>query len=81
MRTHNMATNSKDEILIGLIFDALTGETTEKELTAEKIAERKELKLEAENQQAEAYAKATVRESALAKLAELGLTAEEIASL
>jgi DNA-binding NarL/FixJ family response regulator len=76
-----MATNSKDEILIGLIFDALTGETTEKELTAEKIAERKELKLEAENQQAEADAKLAARESALAKLAALGLTADEIASL
>jgi DNA-binding NarL/FixJ family response regulator len=76
-----MATNKKDEILIGLIFDVLTGKTTEKELTAEKIAERKELELEAKKQQVEQEKKATARESALAKLAELGLTAEEIAAL
>jgi hypothetical protein len=36
---------------------------------------------EAAAQQAEAEAKAAARESALAKLADLGLTAEEIAAL
>ena len=76
-----MTTNKKDEMLIGLIFDALTGKTTEKELTAEKIAERKELQLEAKKQQVEQETKAAARESALAKLADLGLTAEEIAAL
>jgi len=51
------------------------------ELTAQEIAERAELHAQAEARQAEQEAKASARESALAKLADLGLTAEEIAAL
>jgi hypothetical protein len=66
---------------VAIEFDALTGETIERELTAEEIAQHE---LDVANglaQQTEALAKAAARESALAKLADLGLTAEEIAAL
>jgi hypothetical protein len=58
-----------------------TGDIQEIELTAQEIAERAELHAQAEARQAEQEAKASARESALAKLADLGLTAEEIAAL
>jgi len=45
------------------------------------VAERAEMQAETEARQVEADAKAAARESALAKLADLGLTAEEIAAL
>ena len=69
------------ETLMAMIFDAATGEITERPLTADEIAEREAMKAEAEAQQTEAEAKATARESALAKLAALGLTADEVAAL
>jgi DNA-binding NarL/FixJ family response regulator len=69
------------EILKAVIFDVATGETTERELTADEIAQRELWQAEADARQAEAEAKATARESALAKLAALGLTAEEVAAL
>jgi hypothetical protein len=73
-----MATETNPTIVI---FDAETGEVTERELTAEEIAEAEARQAEAEARQAEAEAKAAARTSALAKLADLGLTAEEIAAL
>ena len=55
------------------------------ELTGEELAafnaDRAALQAQADAIQAEADAKAAARESALAKLADLGLTAEEIAAL
>jgi hypothetical protein len=69
------------EILKAIIFDAATGKTTEREFTAEEIAEREALQLEMESRQLEQESKAAARTSALAKLADLGLTAEEIAAL
>jgi DNA-binding NarL/FixJ family response regulator len=69
------------EVLLAVIVDALTGETIERELTAEEIAEHKEMQAEAKRRQAEQDAKAAARTSAIAKLADLGLTEEEIASL
>jgi DNA-binding NarL/FixJ family response regulator len=69
------------ETLTAVIFDAATGETTERPLTAGEIANLESQKLEEQAQKAEAEAKATARESALAKLAALGLTADEVASL
>jgi hypothetical protein len=69
------------ETLKALIFDAETGQTIERELTAEEIAEREEMQAKAEQQIAEQEAKAAARTSALAKLAELGLTEEEVAAL
>jgi hypothetical protein len=69
------------EILKAIIFDASTGKITEREFTAEEIAEREALQLEMESRQLEQESKATARASALAKLAELGLTEEEVAAL
>ena len=64
-----------------LIFDAITGESIERELNAAELAQRKKDQAEAQEIQAKSESKATARESALAKLAKLGLTAEEIAAL
>jgi DNA-binding NarL/FixJ family response regulator len=69
------------EVLTTLVVDAATGETTERELNAEEIAQINTLQSEAEAREIETQAKVQARESALAKLAELGLTAEEIAAL
>ena len=63
------------------ILDLETGEIQELELTAEEIAEREELHTQFLERQAQEEAKAAARASALAKLADLGLTAEEIAAL
>jgi hypothetical protein len=52
-----------------------------REMTTEEHTAYKAEQAEAAAQQAEADAKAAARESALAKLADLGLTAEEIAAL
>jgi DNA-binding NarL/FixJ family response regulator len=74
-----MATTA--QILTALEFDGLTNETTIRELTAEELAKRKLDQAETKAQQAEADAKVAARESALAKLAALGLSADEIAAL
>jgi hypothetical protein len=68
-----------------LIVDCSTGITTEVELTAEEIAEREAMAAEYAVQKAQedaaVAAKAAAKESANAKLAALGLTAEEIEAL
>jgi hypothetical protein len=68
-----------------LIINCETGEQTEVELTAEEIAQRKADAIAYAAQKAEqdaaATAKAAAKASAEAKLAKLGLTAEEIAAL
>jgi DNA-binding NarL/FixJ family response regulator len=69
------------EELKALIVDAATGESYERPLTAEEIAEREVMALEAEARKAEEEAKVAARQSALAKLAALGLSEEEIAAL
>jgi len=69
------------ETLKAVILDAATGEVTERPLTAEEIAERAAIQADYEARQAEADAKVAARESALAKLAALGLTADEVAAL
>tara|TARA_R110000822_G_scaffold111276_1_gene241929 strand:- start:172 stop:384 length:213 start_codon:yes stop_codon:yes gene_type:complete len=69
-------TTQKTNIQIGNEVIELTGE----DLTAFK-AQRTKDQSEAKKRQAEADAKIASRESALAKLADLGLTAEEVASL
>ena len=68
-----------------LIVDCSTGVTTEVELTDEEVAQREAdaaayAAQEAEREAAEA-AKAAAKASANAKLAALGLTAEEISAL
>jgi hypothetical protein len=69
------------ETLKAVIFDAATGEVIERSLTADEIAEREVIQAEAQARQAEAEAKEAARTSALAKLAKLGLTADEVAAL
>ena len=62
-------------------FDGLTGLEVIRELTRDEIQEREQLAIaELAIQQVRA-AKEAARESALAKLAALGLTEEEIAAL
>ena len=62
-----------------------TGEVTERDLTAEEIAQREADQAQAEIDraaaEAEATAKAEAKASALAKLAALGLSEEEAAAI
>jgi hypothetical protein len=69
------------ETLKAIVIDALTGEVTERPFTAEELEQRELMFAEAEELQAQADAKAAARTSALAKLAALGLTADEVAAL
>ena len=70
------------ETLKAVIFDAATGETIERPLTADELAQRELDIAEVEARQAEADAKVAARESALAKIAEItGLTEAEVAAL
>lgn len=69
------------ETPIVLTINAATGEVTERPLAADEIAEREEMALEQAQREAEEQAKADARESALAKLAALGLTQDEINAL
>ena len=68
-----------------VIVDCSTGEQTVVPLTAAEIAELEAAAAQAEQErlaaEAEAQAKAEAKASANAKLAALGLTAEEIAAL
>ena len=63
------------------IHNMETGEIVEREMNDEEFAKHQEIANYRAEQTAETEAKATARESALAKLAELGITAEEIAAL
>lgn len=63
------------------VVNCLTGEVIERPLTDQELAEREVMQAEFEAHQAEADAKVAARESALAKLAALGLTADEVAAL
>jgi hypothetical protein len=69
------------ETLNAVIFDAATGKVTERPLTADEIIATETNVANYEANLAQREAKAAARESALAKLADLGLTAEEIAAL
>jgi ABC-type Fe3+-hydroxamate transport system substrate-binding protein len=64
-----------------VIFDAATGETTERPLTANELKQVTDMQAEIVARQAEADAKIAARESALAKLKALGLTEAEISAL
>ena len=65
--------------------DCSTGESIERDMTADEIANMEAMRVEAEarkaEEEAEAQAKAELKASAEAKLAALGLTADEIAAL
>ena len=75
-----MAT-AKKEIPMILVVNAQTGETNERPMTSDEIAQLKIEFDELKAKKAEAEAKVAARESALAKLAALGLTEQEIAAL
>jgi hypothetical protein len=68
-----------------LVVDCSTGITTEVELTAEEIAQREAdaaaYAAEQAQRETDDAAKATAKASAVAKLAALGLTDDEIAAL
>jgi hypothetical protein len=68
-----------------IIVDCSTGVTTEVELTDEEVAQREAdaaaFAVEQAEREAAEAAKATAKASAQAKLAALGLTAEEIEAL
>lgn len=73
------------ETLTKVVVDCSTGEETVLPLTAEEIAQLEESRAAAEAArlaaEEEAAAKAAAKASALAKLAALGLTAEEAAAI
>lgn len=77
--THKMT--KEIESFMKLEVDALTGATLEREMTANEIAEVMELRAQKVLHENEQQAKTAAKASALAKLADLGLTAEEIAAL
>lgn len=69
------------EVLTTMIVDAATGEEVIRPLTAEELADVQAVATEAAQREAEAQAKVDARQSALAKLAALGLTEEEVGAL
>lgn len=64
--------------LKAVIYDASNGEVIERPLTADEVADLKAIDA---NSKAEKSAQEAAKTSALAKLAALGLTEEEIAAL
>jgi 3-oxoacyl-[acyl-carrier-protein] synthase III len=64
-----------------VIIDASTGEVTERPLNSKELKDLQALQVEQQAQQVEQDAINSVRESALAKLAKLGLTEQEIKAL
>lgn len=70
-----------NQVLTILEINGENGQTSEREITVEEIAQRQALTAQIAQAEAEAQAKAAARASALAKLGDLGLTAEEIAAL
>jgi hypothetical protein len=72
---------SNNETPMALEVNGLTGDIIERQLTSEEIAERNAMHAEQEAKKAEQEAKESARESALAKLAKLGLTEAEIEAL
>ena len=73
------------EIYKEIILNASTGEEIKKEFTPEELkaynAEQKKIQAERAAIQAEAEAKEAARQSALSKLAALGLTEDEIKAI
>lgn len=63
------------------IINAQTGEETWRDYTPEEIAEVEKAQAESQARITKIQERETIRQSALAKLAALGLTEEEIASL
>jgi len=71
----------KTESINAFEFNGITGESVIRPLSEDELAQRKIDVANTAIKQAELEARIAARESALAKLADLGLTAEEIAAL
>jgi hypothetical protein len=69
------------ETLKSVSFDAATGEITERPLSTDEIDNLKIIQAESEERKRQSEAKVAARDSALAKLAGVGLTEDEIAAL
>ena len=69
------------ETLTATIFDGVTGQAVERSLTKDEIGQIEAIRAESELQKLELQTKKQARESALGKLAALGLTEAEIAAL
>jgi hypothetical protein len=69
------------EKMLKIEVDGLTGEVTEREMTSDELAQFESDRAAFTAEQAKQQSKVVARESALAKLAALGLTEEEIAAL
>ena len=70
-----------EQTLTATVVDGETGEVVERPLTNDEIAELEASKNDYDEKEAERQAQIAARESALAKLAALGLTQEEIDAL
>ena len=71
----------ENELLSVLFVDVATGEVIKRDFTEEEIAQHEEMQAQQQTLVVEQEAKAAARTSALAKLADLGLTEEEVAAL
>jgi hypothetical protein len=69
------------EILQIIVWDVATGQQTIRDFSEQEIADLEETRLQIKNQEKASQEKAEFRKSALAKLAKLGLTQQEIESL
>ncbi|CAB4141826.1 hypothetical protein UFOVP419_51 [uncultured Caudovirales phage] len=69
------------EKLTTFVYNGLTGQQESRELTSSEVLEIQELRAAHLEAKAEEEARLVARQSALAKLAALGLTEEEIAAL
>jgi homoaconitase/3-isopropylmalate dehydratase large subunit len=74
-------TEINESELMAIELNAKTGEITSRELTPEEVAEKEQMKADAIAEQNAKESREEARASALAKLAALGLTEEEIAAL
>jgi hypothetical protein len=70
--------NAKPQIKI---YDCATGETTERDFNANELEQQQKDEIARQTTQSQIQAKAAAKSSALAKLAALGLSADEIAAL
>lgn len=64
-----------------IIFDVVSGKVTERPFNASEVSEMKKAETEIKEAYAKMTARAEAKKSALAKLAALGLTEDEIAAL
>jgi hypothetical protein len=76
-----MASSEQIETFTEIVFDIENDTVIERDFTEQEVVALLAVRAEIAQQLQETDSKAAARESALAKLADLGLTAEEIAAL